>query len=353
MCYLAALRSGIQPLKLALLDDYQRVALRSADWERLRRRGVEIAVFHEAFASVDDAAAKLAPFEILVLMRERTPFPRGLVERLAALKFMVLTGLRAPSLDLKACTERRVPVSNTGGGSTSAVTAEYALLLILAAARDFATAERNMRAGRWHEGVRGGTILEGKRLGLLGLGKLGGRVAGYARALRMEVVAWSQNLTAERAADAGATLVSKEELLRTSDFVSIHLVLSDRTRGLIGAAELALMKPGAVLVNTSRGPIVDERALLDALSSGRLAHAALDVYDREPLPVDHPLRRMENVTLSPHLGYVSDEVYADFYRGALENVEAWLDGKPIRVLNPEALGPSPPAPLPGGARDTG
>ena len=324
-------------MKLALLDDYQRVALRSADWKRLERRGVEIQVFHQAFASAEDAAAKLAPFEILVLMRERTPFPRALLERLPALRFIALTGLRAPSLDLKACSERRVPVSNTGGGTTGAVTAEYAFLLILAAARDFAKAERGMRAGRWHEGVRGGTILEGKRLGLLGLGKLGGRVAGYAKAFGMDIVAWSQNLTPERAAEAGAAPVSKEELLRTSDFVSVHLVLSDRTRGLIGAAELALMKPGAVLVNTSRGPIVEERALLDALANGRLAHAALDVYDREPLPADHPLRRMENVTLSPHLGYVSDEVYAEFYRAALENVEAWLDGKPIRVINPEAL----------------
>ncbi len=324
-------------MKLALLDDYQRVALRSADWERLRRRGIEISVFREAFASQDEAAQKLSPFQILVLMRERTPFPRALIERLPALRFIAFTGLRAPSLDLKACTERRVPVSNTGGGSTGAVTAEYAFLLILAAARDFARAERGMRAGRWHEGIRGGTILEGKRLGLLGLGKLGGRVAGYAKAFGMEVAAWSQNLTPERAAQAGAAMVSKEEVLRTSDFVSIHLVLSDRTRGLVGAAELALMKPGAVLVNTSRGPIVDERALLAALESGRLAHAALDVYDREPLPMDHPLRKMENVTLSPHLGYVSDEVYAEFYRGALENVEAWLDGKPLRVLNPEAL----------------
>lgn len=324
-------------MKLAILDDYQRLAAASADWERLRRRGLEISIFHEAFASQDEAARKLAPFEVLVLMRERTPFPRTLIERLRSLRFIALTGLRAPSLDAQACSARRIPISNTGPGRTGPVTAELAFGLILAAARDFARAERNMRAGRWHEGLRGGTVLEGKRLGILGLGKLGARVAGYARAFGMEVLAWSQNLTAERASEAGATMVAKEELLQTSDFVTIHLVLSERTRGLVGAAELALMKPGAVLVNTSRGPIVDEAAMLAALRSGRLAHAALDVYDREPLPADHALRTMENVTLLPHLGYVSEDVYQSFYADSIENVEAWLDGKPIRVVNPEAL----------------
>jgi D-3-phosphoglycerate dehydrogenase len=324
-------------LKLAILDDYQQLALKSADWGRLRRRGVEVSVFEQAFASREEAAAKLAPFDVLVLMRERTPFPRELIEALPKLKFIALTGLRSASLDLAACSARRVPVSHTGPGRTQTVTAELAFGLILAAARDFARAERNMRAGRWHEGLRGGTVLHGKRLGIVGLGKLGGRVAGYAKAFGMEVVAWSQNLTPERAAQAGATYVSKEELLRSSDFVTIHLVLSDRTRGLIGAAELALMKSGAVLVNTSRGPIVDEKAMLAALGSGKLAHAALDVYDQEPLPAGHPLRRMENVTLIPHLGYVSNDVLAGFWGDSIENVEAWLDGKPLRVLNPESL----------------
>jgi D-3-phosphoglycerate dehydrogenase len=325
-------------LNVAVLDDYQQLALKSADWDRLRRRGLAVSVFHEAFASQDDAAAKLAPFEVLVLMRERTPFPRALIERLPKLKFMALTGLRSASLDLAACTARKVPVSNTRAGSTSAVTAEFCFLLMLAAARDLAKAGRGMREGRWHEGISGGVVLEGKRLGLVGLGKLGSRVAGYARAFGMDVVAWSQNLTAEKAAAAGATYLSKEELLRTSDFVSIQLVLSDRSRGLIGAAELALMKPTAILVNTSRGPIVDEKAMLAALQGGKLAHAALDVYDTEPLPPDHPLRRMDNVTLSPHLGYVSEDVYRTFWGDCVENVEAWLDGKPVRVLNPESLG---------------
>jgi phosphoglycerate dehydrogenase-like enzyme len=325
-------------LNVAVLDDYQQLALESADWERLKRRGLAVSVFHEAFASQDDAAAKLAPFEVLVLMRERTPFPRALIERLPKLKFIALTGLRSASLDLAACSARKVPVCNTRAGSTSAVTAEFCFLLMLAAARDLAKAERGMRAGRWHEGIGGGVVLEGKRLGLLGLGKLGSRVAGYAKAFGMEVVAWSQNLTAEKAAAAGAAYVSKEDLFRTSDFVSIQLVLSDRSRGLVGAAELALMKPTAILVNTSRGPIVEEKSLLAALRGGRLAHAALDVYDTEPLPLDHPLRSMDNVTLSPHLGYVSEDVYRTFWGDCVENIEAWLDGKPIRLLNPESLG---------------
>jgi phosphoglycerate dehydrogenase-like enzyme len=324
-------------MKLAILDDYQRLALGVADWARLRKRGIEITVFNAAFASADEAAAQLAPFDILCLMRERTPFPRTLIERLPNLKFMTLTGVRAPSLDLAACSARRIPVSNTGAGNTNAPTAELTWLLVIAAARDFAKAERGMRAGRWHDGVAGGMILEGKRLGLLGLGKLGARVARYGAAFGMDVVAWSQNLTPERAAAAGARPVSKDVLLETSDVVSIHLVLSERTRGLLGAAEFARIKPGAILVNTSRGPIVDEAAMLAALQSGRLGHAALDVYDQEPLPAGHPLRALDNVTLSPHLGYVSEDVFRTFYTGALEDIEAWLDGAPIRVMNPEAL----------------
>ena len=318
-------------MRLAILDDYQRLALKSADWERLRGRGLEISVFHEAFASQDEAAAKLAPFEVLVLMRERTPFPRALIERLPKLKFIALTGLRSASLDMPACSARRIPVSNTRPGRTGAVTAELAFGLILAAARDFAKAERNMRAGRWHEDLRGGTILEGKRLGVIGLGKLGARVASYAKAFNMEVVAWSQNLTAEKAREKGAGYVSKEELFSASDVVTIHMVLSERTRGLVGRDELAKMKPGALLVNVSRGPIVQEEALLEALRQNRLS-VALDVYDREPLPSDHPLRKMENVTLSPHLGYVNEENYRTFYNDTVENVAAWLAGKPIRLL---------------------
>lgn len=320
-------------MKLAILDDYQRVALKSADWDRLRKKGVEISVFHDAFTSADDAAKKLAPFHILCLLRERTAFPRTLTERLPNLKFISLTGIRAGSLDSKALAERGIPVSNTRSGNSTYLTSELAWGLIISAARDLAKGERNMRSGRWHEGLAAGFGLQGKRLGLLGLGKIGARMALVGKAFGMDVVAWSQNLTPEKAAEGGAAYVSKEELLRTSDIVSIHLVLSDRTRGLISAREFSSMKPTALLVNVSRGPIVDEAAMLDALKSGRIAHAALDVYDREPLPADHPLRKMDNVTLSPHLGYVNDENLRMFYGDALENIEAWLAGKPIRVIN--------------------
>jgi phosphoglycerate dehydrogenase-like enzyme len=324
-------------LNLAILDDYQHLALKSADWERLRRRGVEITVFHDAFASEQDAAARLAPFEILCLMRERTPLPRSLIERLPKLKLVTLTGVRAASLDANACAARGVPVSHTRGGDTGASTSELAWGLIIAAARDLAKAERGMRAGRWHAGLAGGMVLEGRRLGLLGLGKLGARMARIGAAFGMQVLAWSPNLTRERAAAAGAALAGKDELFERADVLSIHLVLGERTRGLVGAAELARMKPGSILVNTSRGPIVDEAALLAALARGRPGHAALDVYDREPLPADHALRKLENVTLSPHLGYVSSDVLRAFYADTVDNVEAWLDGRPQRLLNPEAL----------------
>jgi D-3-phosphoglycerate dehydrogenase len=194
-----------------------------------------------------------------------------------------------------------------------------------------------MRSGGWHDGIQQMVVLEGKRLGVIGLGRLGSRVAGYAKAFGMDVVAWSQNLTEEKAAKGGAKLVTKDELLKTSDFVTIHLVLSDRTRGLLGAADLAKMKKTAILVNTSRGPIVDEPALLAALKDGTIAHAGLDVYDKEPVPKDYPLTKLENVTLIPHLGYVVEDSYRHFYAGTIEDIEAWLDGKPINVINPDAL----------------
>ncbi len=324
-------------MKLAILDDYMKVALASADWEGVRRRGVQITVFDAAFASVEDAVAKLAPFEIVNLLRERTHFPRALIERLPNLKFIAMTGRRAPSLDIAAATERRVLISNTHGGEGGASTSELAWTLLLAAARDLTNAERGVRAGRWHEGVRLGVVLEGRRLGVIGLGRLGSRIAGYGKAFGMDVVAWSQNLTPEKAAECGARFVSKEELFSTSDFISIHVVLSDRTRGLIGAADFARMKPSAILVNSSRGPIVKEADLIEALKASKFAHAALDVYEREPLPADHPLRSMENVTLAPHLGYVNTDVFSHFYGESVKNIEAWLDGKPINVLNPDAL----------------
>lgn len=327
-----------QTLKLALLDDYQNVALRMADWDRLRKRGVEITVFNQPFASVEDAAQKLAPFQIVQMLRERTAFPRALIEKLPNLKFLAMTGARAMSLDDKAATERGIPIANTPGGGSNASTAELCWALLMACARDLAKADRLVRAGGWHDGIEQMVVLEGKRLGVLGLGKLGSRVAGYAKAFGMEVVAWSQNLTEEKAAQGGAKLVTKEELLATSDFITIHLVLSDRSRGLIGAGELATMKKTAMLINTSRGPIVDEAALIAALKAGTIAHAGLDVYDREPLPAGHPLTKLDNVTLIPHLGYVVEESYRHFHEGTVENIEAWLDGKPIHIINPAALG---------------
>src|SRR5215471_15532158 len=289
-----------QTHKLALLDDYQKVALRMADWDRLKKRGVEITVFHEPFKSVDDAARKLAPFEMLGLLRERTAFPRALIEKLPNLKFMVLTGARAASLDDKAAAERGVPISTTGGGGSNASTAELGWALLMMCAR-----------------------------------KLGSRAAHYGKAFGMDVVAWSQNLTPEKAAAGGAKYVSKDELLTTSDFVSIHLALSDRTRGLIQAADLAKMKKTAILVNTSRGPIVDEAALIAALKNKTILHAGLDVYDKAPLPADHPLTKLDNFTLIPHHGVDVEDSYRHFDAGTIKNVEAWLDGKPINVLKPD------------------
>jgi D-3-phosphoglycerate dehydrogenase len=315
-------------LKLAILDDYQRVALESADWQRLQ--GVEISVFDKP---LEDAARELAPFDIVCLMRERTAFPKALIAKLPKLKFVSLTGARSPSLDTQALKERGIPVSHTrsAGGGTSTV--ELTWGLIIAAARGLAKGERNMRAGLWHEGLGAGFSIAGKRLGLLGLGNIGARVAAIGKAFGMECVAWSQNLTEEKAAAAGVRSVNKEVLFSTADVVTVHLVLGERTRNLVTAADLERMKPGAVLVNTSRGPIVAEHDLIRVLQAGKI-HAALDVYDREPLPADHPLRRMENVTLSPHLGYVHEDNYRVFYADTVENVQAFLSGKPVRVLNP-------------------
>jgi len=314
-------------VKLAILDDYQRLALEYADWKSLT--GVEVVVFDEP---LKDPAKELAFFDIVCLMRERTPFPRALIEKLRNLKFVSLTGARSPSLDTQALKERGIPVSNTRSAGGGLSTVELTWGLIIAAARGLAKGERNMRAGRWHDGLGAGFSLSGKRLGLLGLGNIGARVAAIGKAFGMECAAWSANLTAQKAQSAGAQLVSKEELFAQSDVVTIHLVLSERTRGLVRAEDLERMKPGAVLVNTSRGPIIVEPDLLKVLKTGKL-HAALDVYEREPLPADHALRKLENVTLSPHLGYVHEDNYRVFYGDTVENVAAWLAGKPIRVIN--------------------
>jgi phosphoglycerate dehydrogenase-like enzyme len=326
--------------KIAILDDSQNVAGASADWARLKGRA-DVMILREPFPSEEATAATLAPFDILVPMRERTPFPASLINRLPKLRMIALTGPRSPSLDIAACTARGIVVCNTGGEHSSAATAELTFGLVLAGARGLGDAHANMRNGLWHESLPMGFALSGKTLGIIGLGKLGLKVARYAQAFGMSVVAWSQNLTTEAAAAAGCRRVEKDELLAAADVVTIHLVLSDRTRGLIGARELGLMKPGAMLVNTSRGPIVDELALLSALNAGRI-RAALDVYDREPLPADHPLRKAPNLMLAPHLGYGSDAVFQQFYGESLENIEAFLADAPIRVMNPEALTPPRP-----------
>lgn len=317
--------------RVALLDDSQEVALDAADWNILRARGVEVAVFTQPFASEDAAAHVLAPFDVLVPLRERTPFPASLITRLSRLRLIALTGARAPTLDLAACTRRGVLVCNTGGGEqVTAATAELAWALLQAAARRLPQADAVVRSGRWHAGLPVGETLEGKRLGVVGLGKLGARVARYGQAFGMEVVAWSQNLTEEAASAASARRVDKEELFATADAVTLHLVLSERTRGVVGASEIAAMKPGAVLVNTARGPLVDEAALLQALRAGRIA-AGLDVFAHEPLPDDHPLRTAPNTVLTPHLGYSTHPVFQRFYQHSVANIMAWLDGRPVRV----------------------
>jgi phosphoglycerate dehydrogenase-like enzyme len=323
-------------VKVAVLDDWQQVAKSSADWTPLIHRA-EVVFFHEAFADEDEAAKKLADFEIVLSMRERTPLPASLIQRLPKLRMLGITGALNRSLDTDACTARGVVVCNTvGGGGSQAATAELALGLLIAAARAIPAADANMRAGRFQEGLPVGVSLAGKTMGVIGLGRLGSAVTRYCRALGMQVVAWSQNLTAEKAQAAGATLLSIDELLSASDAISIHLVLSPRTRGLIGAAQIARMKQGAILINTSRGPIVDEAPLLEALRSRRIV-AALDVYDIEPLPPDHPLRHLPNVVLTPHLGYGVDETWKEFYGQSVENALAYLNGQPLRVINPEAL----------------
>ncbi len=321
--------------RIAVLDDWQGQARKLADWSALQARA-EMVFFQRAFADADEMAAELADFDLLLTMRERSTIPASLVERLPKLKMLGITGTRAASIDHKALQARGVVVCTTsyadpGKPSGSAATAELALGLMIAAIRRIPTGDAEMRAGRFQENVPQGFILAGRTLGLIGLGRIGGMMARYGAALGMQVVAWSQNLTEERAREAGATLVGKDELLDRADVVSLHVVLSKRTRGIVGAAELARMKPGAVLVNTSRGPLVDEAALVEALHGGRLI-AGIDVYDREPLPPDHPLRTAPNCVLTPHVGYVVAEVMADFYKESVENALAFLDGKPVRVM---------------------
>ena len=322
--------------KVAVLDDWQDVARKSADWFELEQRA-DVTIFPDAFENEDAAAEGLADFDIVLSMRERTPLPASLINRLPKLRLLGMTGARNASLDTPACTARGIVVCNTqGGGYTDSATAELALGLLIAAARGIPKADDNMRNGLFQRGVPMGMGLAGKTMGIVGLGRLGGYMATYCKALRMHVVAWSQNLTAARCAEVGVDLVSKEQLLRDSDAISIHMVLSPRSRGMIGAEEIARMKLGAILINTSRGPLIDEDAMLAALQQNRIV-AALDVYDKEPLPEDHPLRRLSNTILVPHLGYGVKETWDGFYPQMIENALAFMDGRPVRVTNPEVL----------------
>lgn len=322
-------------MRVAILDDFTNVARTFADWSPVEAKA-EITVFRDHLADPEALVNRLKPFEIVCVMRERTAFPRAVIERLPNLKLLVTSGMRNASIDVAAATERGVLVCGTD--SVGFTTAEHAWAMLMAAARNIPQEEAALRRGVWQLGV--GTTLRGQRLGILGLGKIGAQIAVFGKAFGMDVVAWSQNLTDERCREAGVTRVDKDELLRTSDFMSIHLVLSNRTRDLIGAREFGLMKPTAILVNTSRGPIVNEPALLDALKTKRILRMALDVYDVEPLPKNHPILAFDNAVLAPHLGYVNDRNYRTFYPQEAEAVLAFLNGTPVRAINPDVLAAS-------------
>jgi phosphoglycerate dehydrogenase-like enzyme len=308
--------------RIAVLDDYQNAALSLADWSALGGRAT-VTVFNDHLADSHAVIERLQPFDVVCVMRERTPMTRAVIERLPKLRLIASTAIRNASIDLKAAEERGVQVVHTG--YTSAPTIELTWALILASARNLVAENASLRSGGWQQTV--GDDMAGRTLGLLGLGNVGGAVARIGAAFGMKVIAWSQNLTNERAAEVGAALVTKDELFQEADVVSIHLVLSDRTRGLVGAAELALIKPTARLINTSRGPIVVEADLIAALRDKKIAGAAIDVFDQEPLPLDHPFRSLPNLLATPHIGYVSRGLYERFYRDTVANIRRWLDSQ--------------------------
>ena len=307
-------------MKVAILDDYQNVALKLTDWSSVASRA-EITVFNDHLADPDAVVERLLPFDAICVMRERTPLPREVIKRLPQLKLIASTGPRNPSIDKVAAEERGIRVTATGYRSTPTVEMTWAL--ILAGARHIVRESNSVRNGGWQTSI--GRELDGKVLGVLGLGNIGGQVARIALAFGMRVIAWSQNMTQEIAAAAGAVLVTKEELFRQADVLTIHLILSKRTRGLVCAADLALMKPTSWLINTSRGPIVEEGALVRVLTSRAIAGAALDVFDMEPLPAGHPFRTLDNVLVTPHIGYVAEDLYRTFYGDAAASISVWLD----------------------------
>jgi phosphoglycerate dehydrogenase-like enzyme len=319
-------------MKIALLDDYQGVAMQCAAWDKLPA-DCEVVSFRDHLDDEEAIAERLAGFEIVMLMRERTPFPRSLLEKLPKVRMIANTGMWNATLDLECCTERGILVCGTAGGSMP--TFELTWGLIFAVMRNIPLEHERTRQGAWQQSL--GVELAGKTLGLLGLGTIGRRVAQVGRAFDMEVIAWSLNLTDELARECGARRVPREQLLGEADVLSIHYRLGERSRGMIGKHELALMKATAYLINTARSQIVDEAALVEALRNRAIAGAALDVFDQEPLPAGHPLLALDNCILSPHMGYVTREVYRSFYGETLENILGFLAGEPVRVLNPELL----------------
>ncbi|CCQ47601.1 putative d-3-phosphoglycerate dehydrogenase oxidoreductase protein [Pseudarthrobacter siccitolerans] len=315
--------------RLAILDDYQDVAQGFADWSSLAADGVTVTTYREPFPSPEVLESALADATIVIAMRERTAFPREVLEKLPALRLLVTTGMANASIDVAAAADLGITVCGTPGSPTAAPELTWALLLALA--RNIPAEDSSLRAGSWQSTV--GFELAGRTLGVVGLGKIGRRIAAYGKAFGMDVLAWSQNLTDEAAAEAGVRKVSKEDLFRNSDVATLHLRLSPRSEGIVGEPELRLLGPDGILVNTARGPLVDQDALVRALAEGWIAGAALDVFDHEPLPAGHPLLTAPNTVLSPHLGYVTRESYRQFYGGALEDVKAWLAGSPLRVLS--------------------
>jgi D-3-phosphoglycerate dehydrogenase len=314
--------------RCAVLDDYQNVALRMADWSGVAK-DIDVTIFNQGLGGPDEVARALQGYGIVCLMRERTPFPRAVIEKLPDLKLLVTSGMRNAAIDVAAAKERGIIVCGTEGAKHP--TAELAIGLMLDLARNISVENARMKSGEPWQATVGADLFQ-HTLGIIGLGNLGARVAKVAQAFGMKVVAWSQNLKPEKCAQLGVEYATKADLFQKSDFITIHTQLSDRTRGLISATDLAMMKKTAYIINTSRGPIIDEAALIAALQQGAIAGAGLDVFDVEPLPVDHPYRKMPNVTLTPHLGYVTRDGYTLFYGGMVEAIRAWLDGKPVRVI---------------------
>ena len=315
-------------VRCAILDDYQNVVLKVADWSKVKG-DVEIKVFNEHLGGPDNVIAALKGFQIVVAMRERTAFPKAVIDALPELKLLITTGMRNASIDTEAAKARGITVCGTG--SFGRPTSGIAIGLMLELTRHIGYENARLHGGAtWQTTI--GPHLEGLTLGVLGLGNLGQRTAAIAKAFGMKVIAWSQNLTPEKCQEAGVGYAGKDDLFRQSDFITIHIVLSPRSRGLVGARELGLMKPSAFLINTSRGPIVDEAALIAALRDKKIGGAGLDVFDVEPLPRDHPFRKMDNVVITPHLGYVSEQNYLAYFAGVVEDIRGFLDGKPVRVM---------------------